>query len=507
MKFIIKIIKILIISSILVYHLTLSIVSAEFSEYKEVFIQNISRQQIVALTQAGVIIDQVCQNSATIYILAEKIPILENMGIHYIIRSKDRYQNRSDNYPTIDQLNKTLHAFETNFPDICQLYDIGKSYEGRPLYFIKISDHIAYEEDEPEVKYIASMHGDEPIGAMLCLNLINYLLSNYNKISSVTELIDHLEIWIMPLMNPDGYVHKKRFNMQGIDLNRNFPDRVNDNNNTTEGRAVEVQHVMNWEADHSSVLSVNFHSGAVVVNYPYDSDFNPGARYSATPDERLFRTMALSYANLNPTMRNSTQFNSGITNGVEWYMVYGGMQDWSYVWMGSMELTIELFQSKWPDYSKISQIWDNNKDAMISYFSWAQKGIRGVVTDLFTKQPVKASIQVEDNAFKVYTDPDVGDYHRILLPGSYNLIISADGYITKYFKDIQVMDAYATSLDIELKPVLNISLMNIIEMIKALSNHSMAIPVTYYDINSNGQLGLSDVIWAFQQIAFSGDTK
>jgi carboxypeptidase D len=477
---------------------------ANASTYHEIIVHHISRQQIVQLSQDGFIIDHVKQNSATIYLTNEQMPVLDRMGLHYRVVSKKRYQKDSDSYPTVDQINKTLQTFATKYPDICQLYDIGKSYEGRPLYFIKISDHVAIEEDEPEVKYIASMHGDEPIGAMLCLNLIDDLLKNYSNNSFITQLVDSLEIWIMPLMNPDGYVHLQRMNMENKDLNRNFPDRVRDSKNTTNDRPIEIQHVMNWEFAHSSVLSANFHSGELVVNYPYDSDFNSHVNYSATPDDSLFREMALSYANLSPDMQNSP-FENGITNGVEWYFVYGGMQDWSYVWMGCMEITIELCQTKWPVYSEISQLWDSNKDAMLNYFTWAQKGIRGMITDSVTGEPVYASIQVENNEFRVYTDPDVGDYHRILLPGKYNLIISAEGYTTQYLNQIAVTDSYATRKNLQLMPVFDLSLSDTILMLKSLSRLSDQTIVEYVDINRNGQLELSDIIWALNLIAHAGN--
>ena len=481
-------------------YLFLFIAYADASIYKEVIVNNISRQQIIKLTQEGYIIDHVNQNRAILYLSNDQMPVLERMGLHYRVVSHNRHKTASDGYPTVDQINKTLHAFEANYPGICQLYDIGSSYEGRPLYFIKISDHVTIEEDEPEVKYIASMHGDEPIGAILCLNLIDDLLTNYEKNSFITQLIDTLEIWIMPLMNPDGYVHHQRMNREDKDLNRNFPDRVKDSNNSTDGRPIEIQHVMNWEFAHSSVLSANFHSGELVVNYPYDSDFNPRVNYSATPDDRLFREMALSYANLNPGMQYSS-FENGITNGVDWYFVYGGMQDWSYVWMGCMEITIELYQTKWPDYSTLSQLWADNKESMLNYLTWAQRGIRGIVTDSISKEPVFASVQIENNDFKVYTDPDVGDYHRILLPGKYNLIISAKGYHTKYLTQIEVLNNDATRKDVHLMPTLNLCLSDIIRMLKALSKISEHNEVAYYDINRNGQLELSDIIWSFTYIS------
>jgi len=491
------------ITGILIVQLTLSTVFAESTTYQEGIIDGISRHQIVEIFRHGFIVDHVSHNRANVYIPNHKTHILDSMKLHYRLLSQNRLQKSVEGYPSVSQIDKKLQSFESDFSDICQLFDIGKSDEGRPLYFVKISDHVAREEDEPEVKYIASMHGDEPIGAMLCINLIEYLLSNYQQDAMITELIDNLEIWIMPLMNPDGYVHQRRFNMQGIDLNRNFPDRVNDSNNTTEGRAIEVQHVMNWEFLHSSVLSANFHSGEAVVNYPYDSDFNPYSTYSPTPDNNLFREMSLSYASLNPVIRNNTEFESGITNGVEWYMVYGGMQDWSYEWMGCMEVTIELYQEKWPVYSKISQLWTYNKDAMLNYLTWAQKGIRGVVTDSITGLPIEATIQIEGNDFQVYTDPDVGDYHRILLPGIYNLIVSADGYVTTCQTEIQVSDGYATRQDIKLMPDLDVSIAEIIKMLKVLSSVSGKEPIRYVDINHDGQLGLSDVIWIMDLIAHS----
>jgi len=489
-----------IISPILIVQLTLSIAFAQPLKYHEVIVNHINRQHIVQFTQYGFIINNVTRNSVCIHIPTDKIFILDELGLHYQIISHNRKKRNSNGYPTINQLSKTLQTFEGNYPTICKLFDIGKSHEGRPLYFIKISDHVEHEEDEPEVKYIASMHGDEPVGAMLSINLIDEMLQNYQKDPFITDLIDHLEIWIMPLMNPDGYVHQQRMNIEGIDLNRNFPDRVNDNSNTTTNRAIEVQHVMNWEAAHSSVLSANYHSGTVVVNYPYDSDFNPYANYSATPDEDLFREMALSYANLNPEMRNSTRFDYGITNGVEWYMVYGGMQDWSYVWMGCMELTIELSYVKWPDYSEISKLWDDNRDAMLNYFTWAQKGIRGIVTNAVTGEPVYASIQVQGNNFRVYTDPDIGDYHRILLPGTYHLIISAEGYQTKNVTDIQVFTNDATRLDLTLTPI---SISDVIIMLKTLSTTDTNLSMLSYDINLDHQLDLADILLALNYLGHS----
>lgn len=66
--------------------------------------------------------------------------------------------------------------------------------------------------------------------------------------------------------NPDGYAKKIRENGNMIDLNRNFPSQYNvvDGDNKPQ---VETFAIISWSKLYPFVLSANFHSGAVVVNY------------------------------------------------------------------------------------------------------------------------------------------------------------------------------------------------------------------------------------------------
>jgi carboxypeptidase D len=379
---------------------------------------------------------------------------LERLGFHVSVIPDPLVLNpglRAD-YHTFAELTAELQSIAAAHPNICSLTSIGDSVQGRELWFMKISDNVDAEEDEPEFKYISSMHGNEPVGMELCLNLINLLVDEYGTDPQITGLVDEVEIWIMPLMNPDGYVNHSRYNAQGVDLNRNFPDRVKDPNNTTTGRAVETKHVMNWAFGRSSILSANFHTGALVVNYPYDSDPNPWASYSATPDDALIIEQSLTYSSLNIPMYNSPTFSQGITNGIAWYLIYGGMQDWNYVWMGCNEVTVELSNTSWPSYNKIAGLWDDNRDSMLAYMEWCLRGVRGVVTDSVTGLPVEAAVRVTGIDHDVFTDPDVGDFHRMLLPGTYTLEFTAAGYQPKTVTNVSVGTGSATVVDAVLIP-------------------------------------------------------
>ncbi|MFH0944763.1 MAG: M14 family zinc carboxypeptidase [Planctomycetota bacterium] len=417
-------------------------------------IDNLDRNDRVDLTRKGVDIASVRGPATIAYVTTEQLAALRARGLTVTVLPDSRPDDSGllVGYHTHAELGTELQTIASTYPSIATLYNIGNSTQGRALWMMKISDNVNVEEDEPEFRYISSMHGDEVIGMELCLKLVQLLTSSYGTDPQITNLVDNVEIWILPLMNPDGYTAGGRYNAQGIDLNRNFPDRVADPTNTTSGRATEVRHVMNWGFAHSPVLSANFHGGAQVVNYPYDSDPNWYANYSATPDDALIRDLSLAYSSLNYDMYHSLWFTNGIVNGVEWYMIYGGMQDWNYVWQGCVDLTIELDDNKWPSYSTINGHWNDNRPAMLAYMEKSLTGVRGLVTDSVSGQPVDAKVRLVGINHDVFTDPDVGDYHRLARPGTYSFLFAADGYVTQTVGGVSVGSGAATRLDVALVP-------------------------------------------------------
>jgi len=351
----------------------------------------------------------------------------------------------ADTWTEYSEIGPTFATLQATYPDLCKRYNLGQSVQGRDLWALRISDNILLEEDEPEFKYISTMHGNEIVGTKMLMMLCEYLLTGYDVDPQATNIIDEIDLWIVPLMNPDGYDRspRTRENANGIDLNRNFPNYGEAN--TTDGRAIETAHIMNFSAAHTFTCSANLHTGVLVVNYPFDND-DTGSQYS--PDDDLFIYISEQYSQYNLPMWNGDWYH-GITNGADWYMIWGGMQDWNYHFMGNNEVTIELSNVHEPPAYLIPEYWNDNRDSMLAYIETCLIGVRGIVTDAGTGLPLEAIVTVAGRDHEIYTDPDVGDYHRMLLPGSYDLIFEVDGFPVTV-TDVAVMAGDATRLDMEL---------------------------------------------------------
>lgn len=358
-----------------------------------------------------------------------------------------------DSYYTLATLASDLQAVAAAHPDICRLYSAGTSVQGRSLHVMKITADPDAANRKPGFRYIGSMHGNEPLGMEMLMRLIHLLAEGYGVDPRLTRLVDELEIYVLPLMNPDGYggfASPQRYNAHGVDLNRNFPDRIDDPVNSPDGREPETAAVMTWFDTRPTVMSANFHTGALVVNYPWDSTTKPSGSYAACPDDDTFIHISEAYSYHNAPMWNSSEFHHGITNGCDWYILFGGLQDWSYNWTGDLAVTIELSDSFFPPASTLQTYWDQNRESLLHYLEEALKGVWGVVTDAGTGRPLAASITVYGRNVPFGSDPVMGDYHRRLLPGSYALTFDAEGYDPLTVNNVVVTEGDPVRLDVQL---------------------------------------------------------
>jgi len=114
-----------------------------------------------------------------------------------------------------------------------------QSIEGRPIYYLRMSDNPATDEPEPEILYTAVHHAREPNSLSEVIFYMWYLLENYSTSEEIAFLLNNTELYFVPMVNPDGYVYNqtqspggggmwrknRRHNSggsYGVDLNRNY---------------------------------------------------------------------------------------------------------------------------------------------------------------------------------------------------------------------------------------------------------------------------------------------
>jgi len=418
-----------------------------------------ARAVLDELIRQGYDISSVRGDIATIYATDEELGSLTQAGHDYrVVEIQEPGGKQLSGYHDYASLTADLETYATAHSNICRLQSLGQSVQGRELWAMLITDYPDEEEDEPEFKYIATIHGDESLGGEMCLYFIDMLLTEYDANNPrIVDLIDNTVIWIVPAMNPDGLQNNSRYNARGYDLNRNFPAYPMHFTETIfEGeplgdakRELEVAHIMRWTAENSFVLGAEFHTGALVVNYPYDDDGH-GSVDSPTPDDLIFEEVSRWYSIHNLLMWKSPSFYQGITNGATWYSITGGMEDWNYRYLSCNDVIIEISNIQRPKPSLLPAYWADNGESMLSYLEAVHVGVRGIVTDSATGEPLWAQMTVAGNAHPVFTDGDIGDYHRMLLPGTYDLTFNAGGYLAQTIGDVIVSDGPATRIDVSL---------------------------------------------------------
>ncbi|KAJ8247206.1 hypothetical protein GJAV_G00259950 [Gymnothorax javanicus] len=210
----------------------------------------------------------------------------------------ERYHPLEDIY---NWINKTKH----DHPEMVDVILIGSSYEKRPLFVLKISGKGGVQ-PKRAMWMDCGIHAREWISPAFCLWFVHYAIDYYGMVPDITEILDSMDVYVLPVMNPDGYKYtwttnrmwRKNRSWQpgnycpGTDLNRNF-----DANWCTEGASSracdetycglfpesepEAQAVANFlrKQKQAVKLYLSIHSYSQMLLFPYSCSYQQASNH------------------------------------------------------------------------------------------------------------------------------------------------------------------------------------------------------------------------------------
>jgi len=259
-------------------------------------------------------------------------------------------------YYTYSEMVAQLDSLHALFPDIVSEKDsIGVTYNGHILWAVKISDNPDINENEPEVLFTGLHHAREPVGMMSVVYFMWWLVDHYQEEPRADYLISNREMWFVPCVNPDGYIHNQqahpdgggmwRKNLRdnnednvtssadGVDLNRNYGNHwgYDDSGSspyqsdpTYRGPEAfsepETQAIQIFIDSHSFTAAINYHTFSDLMIFPFS--YAEGA-YPPEPDHSGFRKLAI-------TMTNRNGYHWGNGSETVGYVSNGDSDDWMY---------------------------------------------------------------------------------------------------------------------------------------------------------------------------------
>ncbi|MEU3406209.1 M14 family metallopeptidase [Streptomyces sp. NPDC006670] len=363
-----------------------------------------------ALLSSGVSIDEVDARSVVVSATPAQAKALRARGYQLTAlagppdRSERGVANRPMDFPSADskyhnyaEATAEIDQRIAQYPGIMSKQVIGKSYQGRDIVAIKISDNVATDENEPEVLFTAHQHAREHLTVEMALYLLQEFGSKYGSDPRITNMVNGREIWVIPDLNPDGGEYdiatgsyrSWRKNRQpnsgstavGTDLNRNWDYKwgccggssSSKSSETYRGpsaaSAPEVKVVSDFVRSRivggkqQIKAAIDFHTYSELVLWPFGWTYNDTAPGLTADDLAVYKKIGTSMAASNGyTPEQSSDL----------YITDGTIDDWLWGTQKIFAYTFEMYPSDtgggggfYPPDEVIDRETARNKDAVL----------------------------------------------------------------------------------------------------------------------------------------------
>ncbi len=302
----------------------------------------------------------------------------------------DEFPKGFEGYHTYTEVWGEVRAMADAHPAIARRFTIGRSFQNRHLWAMKISDNVATDESEPEVLYDGGHHADEHMGVEMALRIMHWLVDGYGTDPRITSIVDTREIWILFNVNPDGSerdiadgkFHYWRKNRQptpgttaiGTDLNRNYSYRWGGGGRTSSNpRAITYRGPSAFSAPETRAVRdflqsrvvngrqqirthITFHEAGRLVMWPY------GYTHTDVPID-MTKSDHDALVHIGRTMAASNGYKPEQASDL--YITSGTTRDYAYGMYRIFSYTFELSNGDYLDDSRIASETGRNKDAVL----------------------------------------------------------------------------------------------------------------------------------------------
>ena len=299
------------------------------------------------------------RGSAVLVVTPRGLRALESEAIGYVVIDSDLTEclrglgPDMGEYHTYQESCEELERIEREYPELVRIHSIGRSIQGRQILAAEVLGPQA-SEDVPSCLIVGLHHAREIITPEVVLQTLQRLVRGYDEDEQIRYLLNHRDVWLIPMLNPDGHVMVERGtdwrkNMRdnldgtfGVDLNRNYSyqwgcDDIGSSpytwDETYRGTAPfsepETQAIRELrEAQHFKV-SLSFHSFGNIVFYPWSW------QASLCPMHWL-------YATLSSLVSSPAGYNFGNAALGMSYLANGEFDDWNFAGFGMESATFGL---------------------------------------------------------------------------------------------------------------------------------------------------------------------
>lgn len=278
---------------------------------------------------------------------------------------------------TYSEMLQELDDMATLYPNLISVKQGISNFsteEGRPIYWVRMSDNPNSNEAEPEMLYTAIHHAKEPASLQQTIFYMWYLLENYGTNDEVQAILNNTELYFIPCINPDGYIYNETTNPNGgglwrknrrdnldgeygVDLNRNYSFQwggagtsSNTNNDVYHGpnsfSEVETQAIKWFCEQHDFKMALNSHTYGKLLLYPFGY-----ALGQISADDATFNA-------LSEVMVEQNGYVNQISSAL--YAAAGDSDDWMYAETSThneiLAMTPEVGSGFWPAANSITDL-------------------------------------------------------------------------------------------------------------------------------------------------------